>query len=169
METWQIILGVAVVLLPPILNWYSSRDYRISKDAEMEAKEAGYQAKESGYISQLASKDEIIRFLEMIADPKYVEKVEKIIGEQKSNIEKLQETNKQLARQLNSANSQNEALNKGIANISISEKERNNLVVLATGSSATLDQINKTAGDYEIVEGNLEKTFNEIYNIIKQE
>lgn len=145
------ILSIAATIVIGVRSFFWSKDYQKTKQAEMDAKE-------SGYISQLASKDERIRFFEMIVDPKYVDKVEKIIGEQKSNIKKLQETIQQLKDQLSEANDQIEALKEEISGLSISDSERNTLRVFTTGSSTAMGSLFETANDMTTVTGEIEKS-----------
>lgn len=80
------ILSIFATIVIGVRSFLWSKEYREAKQAEMDTKEAGFLAKESEYKSQLASKDERIRFFELIADPKYVDKVEKIIEDQRSKI-----------------------------------------------------------------------------------
>jgi hypothetical protein len=89
------ITGLAAIATS-VRGYFWSKDYREAKQAEIDAKEAGYLAKESEYKSQLETKEERIRFFELIADPQYIDQVEKKFDEHRSNINKLQDTIQQL-------------------------------------------------------------------------
>lgn len=159
------IMSLIVAGISGVAGIIWSTHYREAKKAEMAAKDAGYLAKESEYKSQLETKEASIKFFKLITDPKYVDKVEKIIDEQKSNIIKLQETIQQLKNQLTEANSQNDALKTEISKLSISDNERDSLMVFTTGSSTALNGLYETAGNFAVVEGKIEKTWEEIGRI----
>jgi hypothetical protein len=159
------ILSIFVTIVIGVRSFLWSKDYREAKQAELDAKEAGYLAKESEYKSQLETKEERIRFFELIADPKYVDKVEKKFDELKSNIKKLQDTIQQLKIQLTDANNQNEAWKKEIAKLKISDTARSSLMMYTASSSTALNNLSQTTSNLVKVEGNLERNWVEIQEI----
>jgi uncharacterized coiled-coil DUF342 family protein len=141
-----------------VRGYFWSKDYRESKQAEIDAKEAGYVAKESEYKTQLETKEERIRLLSLIVDPEYTDKVEEKLDEQKSNIKKLQDTIQQLNDQLSEANSRIETLKTEIGKLSISDTERSSLRVFTAGSSTSMGDLFKTAKEITTVSGEIEKS-----------
>jgi len=141
-----------------VRGYFWSKDYRESKQAEMDAIEAGYVAKESEHKTQLETKEERIRLLSLIVDPEYTDKVEEKLDEQKSNINELQDTIQQLKDQLSEANNQIDALKQEITKLSISDTERNSLQVYTTGSSTAMNNLFDTADRFTTVSGEIEKS-----------
>jgi len=160
-----ILFTAAINLVNTFLNRSSSRQYKDALDRE-------FLAKETGYTSQLDSKDERIKLLELIADPDYrelistkIEEKESVIEKQKLDILSLQNTIKKLIREKKELISSNAELQNRIPYLKLSDLDRKYLQEFVTVSNSTITQIGGTVDALSSVENELISNTEMIKNV----
>lgn len=159
METWQILVGVAVVLVPPILNWYSSKQYRDAKDAEFNAKVTEYTSRlnskdekiitiKEKFDSMVASKDEQIKLYEKLSSPQIMERYnKKIEGLEKTNdelnaeIDELNQEIELISEKLKEEEERRKQLETELAGMEAPEEVRSVVNAYTSGSMGTFEQM----------------------------
>jgi predicted RNase H-like nuclease (RuvC/YqgF family) len=158
------ITGLAAIATS-VRGYFWSKDYRVSKQAELDAKDAEFQAKETQYTAQLALKDDKIRLLELIADREYLDEIEKlkerltsVNNQQKKDIEELQKANERLKRQLEEAKSTNRLFVSNFPQANLNAQQKQALDQFVTASGESLNNLTGTADAYRVLERSFEST-----------
>lgn len=162
MEDWQYIVGALVILLPPILNWYSSKQYRDAKDAEFTAKVTEYTSRlnskdeqiktiEEKFDSMVTSKDEQIKLYEKLSSPEIIDRYDKkilgletIIGELNTEVNELNQEVASLHVQLIEEKRLRHKLESELGALGIPQEAQNVVHAYTAGSLAALEQFQDT-------------------------
>ena len=166
------ILSLIVAIISGIAGILWSTRYKVSKQAELDAKDAEMSAKEAELKSKLLSKDEQIQLLELGSSPMILERyrlttktLKEINYELIAEVDDLKNANETLLQQVREANSSNQRFNESIPVLAVPEDVRSSLTAFVTGTGSILKDIGQSAYGILLVGENIKRTADEISKV----
>ena len=166
------ILSLIVAILSGIAGILWSTRYKVSKQAELDAKDAEISAKEADLYTKLIAKDEQIQLLEMGSSPMILERyrlttktLKEINYELIAEVDDLKNANETLLQQVRGANSSNQRFSESIPMLAVPEDVRISLTAFVTGAGSALNDIGQSAYGILLIGENIKRTADEISKV----